>query len=239
MARSNSRPARPMDTRMQRDEGLAEAEQEQAARSASLSMITAKDSADDATGVWDGQSGDLIESGLTAAREEELRSQLQLTDDPDAIIEAEDAQLLTSGTVRPDQTPTGPLGLPISARQEQINDDAIIAPHFESTADAPAPTDEDQEIAAALDLLRSKGLLGAEVPGTEERNTLVTSSGREVQRMKSADERMVVIRVLADIQPTIGQGPNASWDFKKGRRYQVPAYVANHLDEKGLVAARG
>lgn len=236
MARSNSRPARPMDTRMQRDEGLAEAEQEQAARAASLSMITAKDSADDATGVWDGQSGELVESGMTSAREEELRSQLQLTDDPDEIIGAEDAQLQTSGTVRPDQTPTGPLGLPIAARQEQINDDAIIEPHFESTSDAPAETAEEAEISAALALLRSKGLLGGEA---QERNTLVTSTGREVQRMQPAEERMVVIRVLADIQPTIGQGPNASWDFKKGRRYQVPAYVASHLDEKGLVAARG
>jgi hypothetical protein len=230
---------------MQRDEGLEAAEQEQAARAASLSMITAKDTADDVNGVWDGQNGSLIESGLSAEREQELYHQLQLTDDADDIIDGDDAQLQTTGTVRPDQTPTGPLGVPVSARQELTGDDAIVEPHFEPTSTAPAPPlpaaaeEEDDEVAAALEVLRRRGMLGAEAPALEVRDTLVTNSGREVQRMKPADERMVVVRVLADVQPTIGQGPNASWDFKKGRRYRVPQYVANHLDEKGLVAARG
>lgn len=42
-----------------------------------------------------------------------------------------------------------------------------------------------------------------------------------------------VIRVNATIDPTIGAGNE--FHFEEGRKYRVPAFVADHLEEKGYV----
>lgn len=43
-----------------------------------------------------------------------------------------------------------------------------------------------------------------------------------------------IVRVLADCEPTIGAGQH--YEFKEGQKVRVPAHVAAHLEEKGLVA---
>lgn len=42
-----------------------------------------------------------------------------------------------------------------------------------------------------------------------------------------------VIRINATVDPTIGVGNE--YHFEEGRKYRVPAHVADHLDEKGYV----
>jgi hypothetical protein len=58
----------------------------------------------------------------------------------------------------------------------------------------------------------------------------------EVEEMEESievQEATRIIRIAEDCEPTIGYGNN--YDFKAGRRYRVPAHVARHLEEKGLV----
>lgn len=59
-----------------------------------------------------------------------------------------------------------------------------------------------------------------------------------VQKVERS-EKHLVIRVNADLDPTIGQGPKSQWHFKRGKRYRVPEHVAFHLHEKGYVSAWG
>lgn len=62
--------------------------------------------------------------------------------------------------------------------------------------------------------------------------------GLQVARAEKK-ERKRIVRINADLDPTIGQGPNSQWHFKKGRRYEVPERVAFHLHEKGYVSSWG
>lgn len=185
---------KPEDTRMQRARLKSETDSAQQARVGELSMISAKETADDAQGVWDGQNGELIESGMAPEQENFLRRQAQIVEDPDEIISDEDAHPNpTNLNVRSDGI--GPLGVPIDL--SPLSDDVEEA--------MPAPT---------------------------PRATMVVESAHR-------QERKVVIRVNADLEPTIGQGPNARWNFLKGKRYRVPEHVANHLHEKGYVSSWG
>lgn len=56
-----------------------------------------------------------------------------------------------------------------------------------------------------------------------------TVEGVEVKRAKRR------VRALADVDATIGVGNNYS--LEEGRTYDLPAAVADHLEEKGLVWA--
>ena len=195
---------KPEDTRMQRDRMQAEKEREQADRASELSMITAKESADDRDGVWDGQNGELLQAGMDEDTQEQMRRYLQAPggpDEEDEIFDPEDAQITTrpSQQVRRDGPNIGPNGVPIDPQAiEQMRDDVE-----EAVADY-----------------------------TPERPNVT------VQRVQQTD-RLRVIRVNADLDPTIGQGPNSQWHFKKGRRYRVPEHVAFHLHEKGYVSSWG
>lgn len=53
----------------------------------------------------------------------------------------------------------------------------------------------------------------------------------------SLADNSVVVRVAEDIEMmTIGAGNN--WSFRAGKKYRVPAHVANHLKEKGYLYDR-
>lgn len=55
-----------------------------------------------------------------------------------------------------------------------------------------------------------------------------------VERTQDYLQEKVIIRVNADLENvTLGYGNVV--DFKEGNRYRVPRWVAEHLDEKGLV----
>ncbi len=51
--------------------------------------------------------------------------------------------------------------------------------------------------------------------------------------VETRDAPSRLIRSLEDFDPTIGAGNHYS--FKAGEKYRVPAHVAEHLAEKGLV----
>lgn len=48
----------------------------------------------------------------------------------------------------------------------------------------------------------------------------------------SLSEQEVIIRVNEDLNPTIGA---KAYTFKVGQKYKVPKYVADHLEEKGVL----
>lgn len=193
---------KPEDTAMQTRRMKEEQEKAAADRQSELSMINTVETADDRDGVWDGQNGELLESGMDPETEDQVRRYLQIPDEADDdIIEPDDAQVTTrpSQQVRSDGPRVGPLGVPIDPEAiEEMRDDV-----------------ED-----------------ARADYTPER------PGLTVQRVEKR-QRLRVIRVNADLDPTIGQGPDSQWHFKKGRRYRVPEHVAFHLHEKGYVSAWG
>lgn len=188
---------------MQRDRMTAERDLEQQARAGELTMISARENADEGAGVWDGQDGQLIESGMDDESAEEMRRILQVADlEDDEIVSMEDAQITTrpSELARNDgPARIGPLGTPIDSEMMELQEDRIETAQADYTPVRPNLT---------------------------------------VQRVDRV-ERTRVIRINSDLDPTIGQGPNSQWHFKKGRRYQVPEHVAFHLHEKGYVSSWG
>lgn len=189
----------PEDTRMQRDRMATQRDSEQQKRVGELSMISATDTADKADGVWDGQTGELIEGGLT---EEQLEA---LEASHIGEMAGEDEIIRPADSMRP---PLGSADLPMG-----------IGPNGTPIAlDEPEP---DEITPAIPDLPRV---------GAGER------PARQVQVLDRAAATRVV-RVNADIDPTIGQGPQSQWHFLKGKRYEVPLHVAHHLSEKGYVSS--
>jgi len=115
---------------MQRDRMQAENQKQQAERSDELTMITATESADDRDGLWDGQNGELLESGVDPQAAEQMRHALQLPEQDDEVVSMEDAQVSTqpSRMVRNDGPRMGPLGVPIDPQAvEQERDEIEIA----------------------------------------------------------------------------------------------------------------
>lgn len=236
-------PNRPQDTRMQRDSAQERLQAEQQTRTGELSMITAKEVADERDGIWSGQDGSLVEPGLEPEREQYLRGRAQLGEE-DAIIEPEDAQVSTPlGNVASDSPSTGPNGVPVRDEHQRIADEAVTDLTLDLKAE-PEP-DEDPELTAAFAVIASRegDILNrwiAKERGTPEPSiSSSTPAVRTPQRVQPAKEPTAVIRLKETVEPTIGQGPNSRWNFQKGKRYRVPMHVADHLDDKGLVASWG
>jgi len=114
---------RPEDTRMQRERMQDELEKAQAERAGQLTMISAKERADDNSGVWDPETGDLLESGITPEeletyRDDSLRGEDEVIEDarrPTPVMEA-----LSNGV--------GPNGIPVRSAAERRSEDAIVDP---------------------------------------------------------------------------------------------------------------
>lgn len=189
-------PKGPEDTRMQTARLAAEAKQAQQDRAGELTMITAKQTADELSGVFDPQDGSLVQSGLSLSQEAEIRRQQQIAEDVDEIIDGEDAVApMEQHFVRTDGPAIGPNGVPIEPQEEMALDRVTeAAPDFDERA---------PQFAEAL-----------------------------VQ-----PKRKKVVRLNADIDPTIGRGRN--YHFLAGRRYRVDEDVAAHLHEKGYVSSFG
>jgi hypothetical protein len=215
MAPSRGRPGdtnRPEDTA--RASARLNAEQQAAKDEAARTMAMASsiNAVNESDGLYDGKSGELVESGLSDVETAQVAQRYQVAMDEDFVTDGEDAKLDNTGFVRPPGiAAVGPLGLPI---------------------DPEGRTPDDVEMARASDHVLAAASAEA---------------GRMVQQYLPPEpapvvpvprqERQVIIRVADDIQPTIGAG--STWDFKRGKRYKVPEYVANHLNEKGLVLAFG
>ncbi len=74
----------------------------------------------------------------------------------------------------------------------------------------------------------------AERVGTVVDYTAKPEARVEVAETVEALPEEVTIRVNCDLeQVTIGKG--TSFDFETGRKYKVPRFVAEHLEEKGFV----
>lgn len=189
-------PRGPEDTRMQTARLAAEAKKAQQDRAGELTMITAKQSADDLSGVYDPKDGSLLVSGLSEAQEAEIRRQQQIAEDVDEIIDDEDAVApLEQHFVRTDGPQIGPNGVPIEPAMEMATD---------RVTEAVADFDE---------------------------------RAPEIVEAVKQPVRKVVVRINADIDPTIGRG--RTYHFLEGRRYSVSPDVAAHLHEKGYVSTFG
>lgn len=208
----------PEDTRMQRDRLQAEKEQEQQARAGELTMITATENANDADGVWDPQTQELVQEGMSEEEREALiRRQAPFMDeDDDSVISEEDARTGALGehTVRTDDIRIGPNGVPIGEEEDDFDDSVISA--LPSMNVRPGETEQVAPLPEAPVVGRG------EAP-------------RSPVRVNRAQEKRI-IRVNADLDPTIGR---ENYHFAKGRRYEVPIHVANHLHEKGYVSSFG
>jgi hypothetical protein len=208
-------PSLPEDTRMARDRMAAENRAEQQEAGKRMALISAQGSADDQDGVFDGQSGDLLDAGMTPDQEAALGRQLQIGD-PDEVIE--DAHFQGAPAYTPeDGERVGANGVPI----------------------VEAGAEEDPDVVHAV---RPTGGLRPDMVAPEEVPDVARvgagQTDTRIVRHKQA-ERQRVVRVNASIQPTIGQGPGNTWDFQEGRKYRVPESVANHLAEKGYVSQWG
>jgi hypothetical protein len=204
---------------MQRDRLQEEQEQEQKARKGELTMITAKEGADEAQGVWDGQTQELLESGMSEDEREVLRrAEARLDVDNDDIIDDDEAEVgaLGESMVRTDGPGIGPNGVPIG--------------------DAPGVgEDYDDTIRDAMDTNARNPRAGEQ---TEMPELPVAGRGEMVRPVQVLDRpaEKRVIRVNADLDPTIGR---TQYHFEKGKRYRVPLHVAMHLHEKGYVSSFG
>jgi hypothetical protein len=229
---------------MQRDEALEDLEAQQQQRAGELSMITAKEAADERNGVWDGQSGELVEPGMSPDQEQYLRGRAQLVEDTDVVIEPEDSMVHSPlGVTNTDGPALGPNGIPLAEERQHVADEAVI--DLMDQMAEPEPVDDDPELTSALAIIAEREarmgapgsllqqLIGGRAPMTEE-----VPPARTPQRVQPV-ERSVVVRLNATVEPTIGQGPNSRWNFQKGKRYRVPAWVAEHLEEKHLVSSWG
>lgn len=213
-----ARPPRPTtvqrvvpaeDTKMQSERLIAEQKAEQQARRGEISMASTVDSADDEYGLWDGQSGELVESALSDEDKETLARVNHLVEDDDGITEFPSEQLYASQKINQPVSPEGaigPTGVPIFT--PEIDPDEII----ETVHNTPAPIPDAPMVGA----------------GAQPYKTVVP-----VKRT----EPMEIIRLNADINATIGKDNH--WNLQEGRRYRVPRYVAQHLKEKGLVSQVG
>lgn len=189
-------PRGPEDTRMQSARLAKEAQATQQERAGELTMISAKETADDMSGVWDPTDGSLMETGLSESQEAEIKRQQQIAEDPDEVIDGEDAVApREQHFVRTDGPAIGPNGVPIGPEQDI----------FQDTVTEASP-DFDDRIPEVLEAVRQP-------------------------------VRKRIIRVNADIEPTIGRGRN--FHFVSGRRYKVDEDVASHLHEKGYVSSFG
>ena len=56
----------------------------------------------------------------------------------------------------------------------------------------------------------------------------------ELDTVETREAPTRLIRALDDFSPTIGAGNH--YEFEVGKKYRVPAAVATHLEEKGLVS---
>ncbi len=214
MARTTRTINIPEDTRMQRDRLTAEQESAQQARKGELSMITAKENADDAEGLWDPFSGDLIGSGLSEKTEAHLaHANAALMADEDEIIPVDQAQVGIIGQhqIRTDGPSIGPNGVPIDAQALFEEEDTVTVA-------------ADTNAANRTPVIPDAPMVGAG-----------HSPARTVQRLDRAKETRV-IRINSDLDPTIGR---EQYHFLKGKRYQVPIHVAMHLHEKGFVSSFG
>jgi hypothetical protein len=202
---------------MQRERLQAEKEQEQQARTGELTMITAAQNADDAEGVWDPQSGELIEPGMTDEdREVFIEEHLGLLGDEDEIVPEDQSRVSALGehTVRTDGPGIGPNGVPVVFTEEE---------EFQDTLTEARPQ---------VNVRPGEG----EVAELEDRPRVgVGQTSRVIQRVDRSKETRI-IRVNDTIDPTIGR---ENYHFDKGRRYVVPVHVANHLHEKGYVSSFG
>lgn len=221
MSRTPRQPgqtATPEDTRMQRQRMQNEAEKTQQSRTGELSMITATETADDTDGVWDGQSQELIESGMTTEQRDHLEAQNagELAGEDD-IIDQEDAQRspLTAAGVPQGM---GPNGLPIG---DTLSEDPDVI--HEARAENQGKQRNDAELERVP------------LPDTPKVG-LGEAPARQVRHLNRSQATRVV-RLNATLDPTIGQGPDSQWHFVKGKRYRVPIHVANHLAEKGYIAS--
>lgn len=205
----------PEDTRMQRDRLQAEKEKEQQARTGELTMITAAQNADDADGVWDPQSQELVEPGMTDEEREELaRQNSAFLGDEDEVISEDVARQGSLGEhmVRTDGPQIGPNGVPVGEPEDELSDEVETA--VATTNVRPGE---------ALEVSDPPAVGAGQAPA------------RTVQRLDRTKAKRI-IRVNADLDPTIGR---ENYSFKKGRRYEVPVHVADHLHEKGYVTSFG
>ncbi len=129
MAIAKRTPGRPGDTHVPEDTARARArlaeEQSEAQRGAAgrMAMISDVAAADTESGVYDGQTGDLIESAMTVEDLQAVARRHQVID-PDEVIEPEDSKLENLGVVRPPGAPAlGPLGTPIDPEGNTEADD--------------------------------------------------------------------------------------------------------------------
>jgi len=108
---------------MQRDRLQTSVEDEQRSRRSELTMITAVGDADDAEGVWDGQSGELIAPGFSDEERERVESQLAVEDPlDDDVVSMADSQGHSLGEqrVRTDGPAVGPNGVPIQQSPKAV-----------------------------------------------------------------------------------------------------------------------
>lgn len=77
-------------------------------------------------------------------------------------------------------------------------------------------------------------LAGPDPDQIESTVGMVAAAAAAVPSLRRKNQGEVVVRMAADVQPTIGQGSPA-WDLKRGKRYRLPRNVADHLKEKGVL----
>lgn len=213
MARSIRNPNTPEDTRMQRDRLQAEQEEAQQKRTGELTMITAQANANESDGLWDAQTGDLVREGLTEEEKADLeRQNAALIGESDEVIPLKQSETGALGEFKmpTDGTANGPNGVPVGERLAEEEDDEVQVARDLKSTHQPAPLPEPVRVGAG-------------------------QKDRTIQRVERANQTRI-IRVNATLDPTIGRH---SYHFEKGKRYEVPLHVADHLSEKGYVASFG
>jgi len=97
--------------------------------------------------------------------------------------------------------------------------------------------EEQAERAGEMSMMNAKAKATLEQPidaTVPNRATVIVDN--PVELVNSEDEDKVNIRVIADIENmTLGKGNN--YIFKAGQKYVVTRHVAQHLKEKGYLAA--
>lgn len=140
------------DTKMQHDRLQAEAKAVQQTRKGEIAMASAFMQADDQDGVWDGQSGELVESGMSEEEQDALARYHQLVEDADGITEPVKMQQ----RLTPVEGAIGPLGTPIYSSEEDPDEIIETVHQAEIVPDLPKVGVGTRDIKTAIPVKRSE-----------------------------------------------------------------------------------
>lgn len=167
-----------------------------------------------------------------------MSAQVQKIEDQDGVFDGQNGELVEPALSAADMEEIARRNQLITDADEIIEPEAARITQVYQTEEMVGPNgvpilDHEDDADAVIETVRKPAALPEAVK--------VGAGGRPEKRVVPVvrHDRMPIIRVSADVEPTIGQGPGNSWKFQAGKRYRVPEHVAQHLDEKGLVSQWG